>query len=130
MASYDPTETAEANSPRAAASRVGMRDDVPRPMPAPFDPFAVVGDWPSDDAQVEEWASLGTTSFEDATSSLTLQAVRVGISQAQRVAEEHERRRTNAMQLVARLREVAHAAGEHGRNEAEFPEVKRSTAEY
>lgn len=133
---YGNTETTE-DGPRAAASHVGMRNDVPRPMPAPFDPFAVVGDWPADDAQVDEWASLGTTSFEDATSSLTLQALRFGISQAQCVAEEHERRRSNALQLVGRLREVAHAAAEHGRDDVERPEPKlrsrdeeRTTADY
>lgn len=125
MASYDPTETTEADAPRAAASHVGMRDDVPRPMPAPFDPFAVSGDWPADDAQIDEWASLGTTSFEDAASQLTVQALRVGIGQAQRVAEEHERRRSNAIQLIGRLREVAHTAGEYGRDDVNAPEPSR-----
>lgn len=101
-----------------AVEHVGIHSTIrvenPGPEPAPFDPHADMGDWSADEAQVEDWANLGAGRFEGAVGRLSLTALRVGISQAQRVAAEHERRRVNAHRLVQALREAAHDAAEHG----------------
>lgn len=83
-------------------------------LPRPFDPYIDNEDWYTDERQIADWAESAEARFEEAVSALSLVAVRVGITQAERVANEHRRRATQADELAQRLRNAARDASEHG----------------
>jgi hypothetical protein len=83
-------------------------------LPEPFD-LAEDTSWPHQDAQVEDWSSSDPDRFQAAVGQLTLQQIRAGISEAEEVSREHQRRAERAEVLANGLREAAHSAGDHGR---------------
>ena len=112
MASYDADEATENRPTRTLEARERGLD-----LPKPFDPYEATGDWYEDERQVADWADSAAPRFDEAAGALSLTAIRVGIAQAERVANEHRRLAVQADDLVQRLRDAAHSAGEHGRED-------------
>lgn len=109
---YDDENTTEGRPTRTLEARDA------RDLPKPFDPWEDAdGDWHDDERQVADWADSASPRFDEAVGALSLTAIRVGIAQAERVANEHRRLAVQADDLVQRLRDAAHSAAEHGRED-------------
>jgi hypothetical protein len=105
----------DAETDKVSSVRGGIEEaerDLPRPFRSYGDEDST--EWAVDDEQIEDWAGSEPPRFNAAVAELTLQQIRVGISTAEEVSREHQRRAGRAAELANRLREAAHSAGDHG----------------